>query len=522
MADFDESPKVSDEENGEQSTVFSAPAEHNDKKTELSKKRMITTVIAAVLAVCLLVGGTLAVIRFIPKRETDEETTSSEFQKVTVLDLESGKFDGVSVKNMNGEFSFYPKAESDETDSSSALQVNWYLEGVDEDKISTYKTSDIISAAAKVEAVMEITEKTFDECELNTPKSTVSVKSGSLGDFSITVGGTSPDNSGVYLYSSIDEKIYLVSSDIADTLDFTALDLASTDSVAAVSVDGENYVDSEGALSSFDSLTVSGSKFMNKVVIAPVSEEDATNVAFAYRITSPVNRYAETDNVTAVFTPFSSGISVSGVYSFDTDAAQLKKYGLDSPDTVLTLSAAGKSFTYKFALQDDGYYALFGDGMNTIKQISASAATFLSLDETDFYNKLVYIRSISELKNMTFTFADTVYSFDITENDDDADEKFTVYCGKKRIASENFQNFYMHFVMMSLIDFSEGKAANPDMTVKMTDNNGNVETLTFCKVSATEYYCRLGDTPLGKITASTYNKLISNIKTVSQNKDVGT
>ena len=159
--------------------------------------------------------------------------------------------------------------------------------------------------------------------------------------------------------------------------------------------------------------------------------------------------------------------------------------------------------------------------MNTVKKISPSAAQFLTLGETDFYNKLVYLRSISEVKNMTFSFSGESYSFDISENGEDEDEKYTVLYGDKSIKSQYFQNFYMHFVGMTLIDFSSYKnAPSPDMTVKITDNGGAVQTLAFYKASATEYYCSIDNTPIGKITSATYNKLVNDIKTVSQNKDV--
>ena len=58
------------------------------------------------------------------------------------------------------------------------------------------------------------------------------------------------------------------------------------------------------------------------------------------------------------------------------------------------------------------------------------------------------------------------------------------------------------------------------MTVKITDNDGALQTLAFYKTSATEYSCSMSGEPLGKITASVYNNLLSDIKSVSENKDV--
>lgn len=522
MDDLGGRPQVSDTgETQEESTVFAAPEEHNDK-IKSPKKRRIVAIIAAVLAVCILVGGTLAIIKFIPKLDDGENTSSTDDNTITVIDFDKTKFDTVSVTNKNGEFAFYPVAVGEGSDSSSEPEINWYLKGVEKEKISVGKTGEIVSAAAKITAVMEITKKTFDECGLNNPTVKVTVTSAELGDFSVTFGAVSPDNSGIYLYSSIDEKIYLVSPEAAEGFVFTDLDLAGTDSVPAVSVNtkDENYVDENGTLISFDKLEISGGKFLRPVTVTPIDKDEGENVAFAYKVVSPVKRYAETETVSYMFNAFSSGMSVSGVYSLDTDAKALKEYGLDNPDLVLTLSVAGQSFTYKFASQQDGFYALFGDGLYTVKKVSASALQFLGADETKIYNKSMYMRSISEIKNMTFTTKDGNYSFDITENAEGAEESFTVLLGEKRIKSEYFQNFYMHFVSISLVDFSYKPAGEAVMTVRITDLDGKVQTIVFYKASATEYCCSLSGEPLGKITASVFNNLLSDIKTVSENKDV--
>lgn len=520
MDDLGGKPQVSEtEEIKEESTVFAAPEEHNDK-IKSPKKRRIVAVIAAVLAVCVLVGGTLAVIKFIPKLDDEENTGSTGDNTLTVIDFDKAKFDTVTVTNKNGEFEFYPVAADEGSDSSSEPQINWYLKDVEKEKISVSKTSEIVSAAAKITAVMEITKKTFDECGLDNPTAKVSVTSAQLGDFSMTFGAVSPDNSGIYLYSSIDEKIYLVSPETAESFVFAELDLAGTDSVPAVSVNtkDENYVDENGGLISFDTLEISGSKFSKPITVIPVSDGD--NVAYAYKVISPVKKYAETETVSYMFGAFSSGMSVSGVYSLETGAQALKEFGLDNPDMVLKLSVAGQSFTYKFASQQDGFYALYGDGLNTVKKVSSSALQFLEVDETKIFNKTMYIRSITEIKNMTFITKEGEYSFDITENAEDAEESFTVLLGEKRIKSDYFQNFYMHFVSISLVDFSYKPDGDAVMTVKITDNDGALQTLAFYKTSATEYSCSMSGEPLGKITASVYNNLLSDIKAVSENKDV--
>ncbi len=522
MDDFTEKREINDEtpaEEQEESTVFSAPPEHKKERLKSSKKRTVISIVAAVAAVCVLVGGTLAVIKYIPKLKGDDENAAVPEKKTINVngfasgDNIDGQFDSVTVKNSNGEFSFYPKTDGEER--------NWYVKGVDEGKISVYKTKDIVSAAASLKAVMEIDKKTREDCGLDNPVTTVSVTSKSLGDFTLSIGELSPDKSGVYLYSSYDEKIYLVAETELNVFDFALLDLASTDAVPPVTAlaDLGDCV-RDGNLMIFDSITVAGKGFTRPVTATQIPEEDLSKIGFAYRIVSPVSRYGSQQTIDSVLGAFSSGISVSGVYSLETDAATLRGFGFNNPDVVLTLSANGVRFTYLFALQDDGDYALFGDGMNTVKRISPTAAEYLKFEEADFYNKSVYIRYISELKNMTFITAGKTLSFDISENPEDAEEPYNVNLGDKHIDSENFQNFYMEFVSMSLVDFSTELSGGSELTVKILDVDGKTETLEFFRSSATEFCCAYNGEMLGRITSATYNKLLSNLQTVSANKNV--
>ena len=124
MDDFSENQEGLGE--GE-STVFSAPAEHKGENIKSPKKRKILAVIAAALAVLILVGGTIAIIKLIPEKD-DKDNTSSE-QTVSVINFDKSKFDSVKVKNPNGEFVLLPEKGTDDT-------IKWYLEGISVDKIS--------------------------------------------------------------------------------------------------------------------------------------------------------------------------------------------------------------------------------------------------------------------------------------------------------------------------------------------------------------------------------------------------
>ena len=66
---------------------------------------------------------------------------------------------------------------------------------------------------ASIDASRKITEKTAAECGLETPKIKVDVVTNDKGEFSVLLGGESPDKSGYYLKLSTSEDIYLVEPD---------------------------------------------------------------------------------------------------------------------------------------------------------------------------------------------------------------------------------------------------------------------------------------------------------------------
>ena len=110
MSDFPEKDgTVNDEQepvsqtgaDDEFSTVFSDPTEHKNASGK-QRKKLLPVIIAAVLAVAVLAGGTVAVVKLIPERE--DESSVPTIETITVLNLDSDDFKTVTVTNENGTF----------------------------------------------------------------------------------------------------------------------------------------------------------------------------------------------------------------------------------------------------------------------------------------------------------------------------------------------------------------------------------------------------------------------------------
>ncbi len=525
MSDFPEKENLTEETplNNEEefSTVFSDPTEH--KKTKVKeKKKLLPKIIASVLAVAILAGGTVAVIKLIPERE--EEINTPSIETIKLLDLKTDDFKSVTVTNKNGTFKLYSKEEEAETSSDSsdtssdAPTVNWYLEGYSEDVISTIAAESIADLTASLEATREITEKTAAECGLDKPTVKADVVKNDGNEFSILVGNTSPDNTGTYVKLSTSDKIYITASTIGEGLTFDALSLASTDSVPPVTITDaiKSYTDENGALASFDSITISGTSYPEKVIITPNTDEKLSTYA-AYITVAPTRRIAE--NVDGIFDLFKSGVSVSGAYSFETTAASKKKFGLDNPDLIAEMKLGNIKQTYSFKLQEDGSYAVWYDGAKLIKKISASSLSFIDYKVTDYYASWVILQSIDDLSNFTLKTQDKTYSFDIKKiEDEDADESYNITHNGKKLVAQNFQDFYQEFVSLSCSDYTiENVTSATEVTVVLTynDTKRGATTVEFRKASETKYQYRIDGLDMGKVNSSALKKILRYVEKVS-------
>lgn len=539
MSEFQENEKITEPEVAEETkevkeeyhdeldqftSIFADPEAHNDKPKQNGKRRIIS-IIAAFLAVAVLVGGTIAVIKLIPELE-DDEAQSSVFEDIKVVDVDSDKLSTVTVKNSKGEFKFYSvTSESESSDTSSAESekaVSWLLDGIEMDKTSSSEINSIISSAASVTAMREIETKTATECGLDKPVIKVDVQSDEIEGYSILVGSASPDGTGTYLKTSTSDKIYLVDDGAFSSFEFEALDLANTSSFAATTfTNTTGYVSDDGTLNSFDELTVSGKNFGDTIKIRPSETDEELQSLVAFEVAEPMRRFANDENVSAAFKLFTDNLAVAGAYSYDIDDKSLAAVGLDNPDLVVSLTVGGETKTFKIAYVDDEYCAVINDSSIMIRKVARSNIAFAGATSESFYSTWVIMQMINDVKNMTVTVDDTDYSFDITYDDaEGAEEPYVIMHGDKKLDDENFRDFYQIFVGLMANSFKTVEVDKPTTTVKLTLTDKSVKTLEFYKISDTAYQYHVDGNALGTVTSSAYNKFVKNLKLVAEDKKV--
>ena len=513
-----ENTEINETEAIEESTVFSDPTAHKEKKAT-SKKNFAVKIISAFLIVAILAGGTFAVIKLIPEKQQEqgEEAKTS----ITVLSYLSKNVAEVNVVNKNGEFKLFPTKEVVDEKNTTI----WHLDDIDasltdSDSISSVATNAVSLSASRE---VEIKDRPLSDFGLDVPVATATVKfSDGTEGYSVTVGKVSPDNSGTYVKISNKDKVYIVDNSITDTFTFEAIDFGNADPFPPAEFEGDvsAYVDGNGVLSTFDYVTLSGKDFPEKLTIKPNTNDIRTTVV-SYIATTPHKRYA--DNADLLLSPFSNGVTVSGSYTFDLSNESLKKYGLDNPDMIISMSVNSQVKTFKLSKVDDDFYAVINDDSKQIKKVYSAYLTIANTKAENYYNKWISMEPIKEINNYTVIMDGKTYSFDIKYYPDEEENEYVVTHNGKTLTEGNFQDFYGDFSILKCADFkNDAVQGEPSATVRLTYTmQGGTDEIKFYKVSETKYQCIKNGVSLGRVSSLDYNKFIKSVKLISEDKVTG-
>lgn len=505
-------------ETEEFSTVFSDPTVHKNAADNKKKSKRLTIVISAFLAVAILIGGTFGIIKLIPEKET-EEPDNSTFEEIEVLALDADTLTSVNITNESGSYKIYSvKEKSEDTSSSSSRVINWYVEGIDKDLISTDSTVSIVSSLSNITALKEITQKSLADCGLSEPAATAVLTDENGKQTKILLGDQSPDNSGCYFKIEDSEKIYLVDVSVTYVFNQGVLDLGDSSDMGAFPLSDSmtDFTGSDGLLGKFEKLTITGKNFPVPVVIEENSNEKL-NQLVGYVTTSPTNHIA--DGTDDIFNAFKNGIAVSGTYSFDKSAAMLQKFGLDNPDFTATMEIMGVTHTFKFKLQEDGYYAAVCDTVKLIQKINATTIPFVEQTTKDFYSSWVCLVSIDDIDSLVINTPEKSHTFEFTDvEDEDSDVSFTVKYNGKDFDTETLQDFYMGLISIPCNDFTIDEVAlesDYSFTFNFRSEIGGKNVIDFVRVSETRYQYYSDGVAMGKVTSSELKKVINSLEKIT-------
>ena len=512
LTDDTVSEAVEESDDFEESTVFSAPTEHKDKAPKNTNKKKIISIIAACLAVAILVGGTLFIMDKIPEL-TDGEAPQEVLPDISVLDRDSTAFTAVDITNTKGTFKFTTKQITSTNDKGQAqTKTYWCVDNIDISKLSSDTVNEIITNAASITAKLQVDTKTKEECGLSKPIIKVSVQDSKNGNFGFSVGEHSPDGLGYYFALDGSDKIYVVPTSELSSFQFELVDLTDKTAIPATIFDTDTSANklADGSYGYFDSLTVSGELFKETITIQNSKGENSTAELVPYIITTPRKMYAQKENISPVLTLFSKSINVAGNYAIDINDETLKKFGLDKPDAIVTLTINGESKSFKFSKIDDEFCAVIYDGATMIRKVTNASFAFLSLKPEDFYYTQPLMNSMNDISSIELVEGEEHVKFALSYTEDSEGVKtFFAKVNGTEMKIADFQSFYQDFVDIRCSNFDvETPTVDAASTVTIHFHKGYSKTIKFYAVNAIEYQISIDDEPIGKITSSSYKKMI--------------
>ncbi len=492
------------------STIFSDPAYYNEnderKKGKSDGKKMLTKIIACLLAVVLLGTALFAAIKLIPQITEEEGTNTA---SISVTDMSENEVKSVEINNENGFIKL--NAELKEADGKS--EVEWTVEGVDSALTSSSSIGTVAGSVLKLSA----TDKLAFSDDFGFDNSPITVKVNAKSDdkgYTLTFGNSAPAELGIYCKISNDtENIYVIPNETVYSLQCVATDFATTTGYSGIPVTSETSSSiSDGKIINLDYLTVSGEKWGNDTLKVVMQDDEAVNAFFAYKTLSPRVHVGDDNAVESITSLFASGISSSGAYAFSSDTETLKEYGLDKPDYVVTLSVAGTVHTLKVSVKEDGNCAMYDGIKPMIHKVPASYLPFVNTDITAYYSSFIVLENLSGLTELKVeVLGNKTYNFNLkfTAGEDSGGDTYEAFFEGKELDIQKFKDYYKILVSMSPVSYESKSGLKTALRVTFKHSGDIPDTvLEFKEYSSQRYQAEISGTPIGLVTKTVYDDFV--------------
>lgn len=490
------------------STIFSDPALNKKAEKTGKKSKLLLRAVCAAAAVAVFAAGVLAVIKLIPKMETDSQ---QEDNKISVIAVDKNAVSDVDIKNENGNIVLQSNLVEGNTESS----YYWTVQGVNSDYTDSETVANTVNTVTTISASKEIATDSPDEYGMDNPTTTVTLtfRESAAESITLKIGNNASANLGCYCaVSDKPGKVYIIPTETVLALQCVATDFGKKTGLATAAQDSRFFSDND--ITSFTKLELSGKNYQDGLEISMFSDETLNSV-YAYQVTKPISRIAETEPVDNTVALFSSGITAAGIYAFDPTAEDIAKYGLDNPDAKVTLTLGEKAYSLSAAKVDDNYFAVVDGYAKVIYKVSSSALPFATNTTTDFYSKFIVLENLSKLSSFTMSVTGgQTYKIDISNTVDSESGEEVISASQNGVSldAEKVKSMYRYLITASIIDYSSVQTQSTDMIIVLTHTDGSADTVVkFCKAGSQRYMVYVNNTEMGQITSTVYNQLIANM-----------
>lgn len=506
----------------EESTIFGASPVREEKRKTPKKHKMLKTALSAFLALAILVGGTVAVIKLIPEKEEEDSTQKTE--QITVFTHKDTDVEKVTVERTAGKVVYTSTLVKEKTESESATATKWSIDGIDAALIDESSLSTHIASLITINASREIEIEEGADYGFATPLYTLSLKLRDGKESKLLLGNKTPSASGFYAKTADGDKVYLVSTDTADLLDAKNEEFSIKTVIAAQkSTDATKAYFSEDTLTFFDTMTIA--RKGEKTISFISSFDEDTNQMLPYTMVSPYNRSADTDTVTNLVTLASGGLNADSAYAFNPTAKDLQLYGMTNPELVFELKYGSNVIKFSATKQSDGYFAVMTpENSKIIFRVAASSITFADTALEDFLSSMPFIEMITNFESFTFETESGKNVFTMSyEKDDNGEEQIaSVKANGKEVEKGQFQTYYQYLVGTEPSDVVFEKVnKTADFTIFCKARPGQKDfTLKFIKNTDRRYYYEINGEPIGLVSTSYVEKLMNYQRELADGKTI--
>ncbi len=517
----------------EDSTIFSAPEAHRDVVKKGAKlKKMIFAAIALVVVAAIAI--TVAVV--VPPLVDDDDTSSTDEIDPPMMDSALFKnVDRVTLIRDDATVEFKTiQVESTDTDNEgnevTSTVDQWALKNVDSSLTSYSAIDNAVTTFMEQHYTKKVSDDKNDGNDYGFDDPEYQVDFYNIGSdevyFSLLIGGSNPTNTGKYATTTLDDAVYFIAG-VSEFYQYqkVATDFVEAETMPAISKDSDYSDDNftEGKLVICDKLVLTGKTIGDKYTIVSQKSDNVTTFT-SYRLTTPVARPANDDNVGNIVALFTYGIESSGCYSYSTSAEELKKFGLDDPDFCATIYVDNIKRSFCATKQADGNYAVYNELNKTIMKVDANSLAPASYGREDLYNQLLFVENITNASKITVESAGEKLEFEIFAKYDEeaqSDRLTAIKHGGEEIAMSNFQDYYAYLVGIKAKSYDENDTTGLEPSTVLTIHHKDGKTSTvvkYFKITNARYQVETNGVKMGLISSSDHTRVMKYAKNVAEGK----
>ena len=425
--------------------------------------RKIAAIVAGTLVIALLAGA-LIFLKTNPGPDVSLPS-GSETGGISLVEEDSSTLQTAKIKNPDDEYTIEKTGDN-----------QWGIKALEGFPQESYRFSSTVVELSSISASEIIAEGSSDlgQFGLDEPSVQVELSFENGKSYSLSIGSDTPDGTGKYVAKTGESTVYMVASSLLSSVSYTRYDYLNLTVV-------EQETDEDGKTSppAISSFRISRPDLAKPIVFETVGYEyDTENTASTLRMTSPVNgllnETAADKYIALVF-----GMQASRVAALNPSGEEMKKYGLDSPSSVLEIVYGDKKLTLKtgHGMDEDGNtvreagaassYYIMREGLNEVFVVAADSVSWIGLAARDLLSSSVALPYVTDVKSIDVTLEQKKHVIEIASSapaegassQEEASQSYTL--DGKKVDAKQGGRFYSLLLDTGVQDVNQKQPTGP-------------------------------------------------------------